>query len=49
MLNFIVDITPLIGAEGVRLLRGEAGEVRPLKREALKMAHPRPAESERLQ
>ncbi|TDL32542.1 hypothetical protein E2R51_07600 [Jeotgalibacillus sp. S-D1] len=38
----------MIGAEGVRLLRDVAGEVRPLKREALKRAHPRPAESERL-
>ncbi|TDL32908.1 hypothetical protein E2R51_09600 [Jeotgalibacillus sp. S-D1] len=41
--------TPLIGAEGARLLRDVAGEVRPLKREALKRAHPRPAESECLQ
>ncbi|TDL32748.1 hypothetical protein E2R51_08720 [Jeotgalibacillus sp. S-D1] len=45
----ILSCTPLIGAEGARLLRDVAGEVRPLKREALKRAHPRPAESERLQ
>ncbi|TDL31019.1 hypothetical protein E2R51_14540 [Jeotgalibacillus sp. S-D1] len=50
MLNLAVDIcTQLIGTEGVRLLRDAAGEVRPLNSFAVKMAHPRPAESERLQ
>jgi len=38
----------LIGAEGVRLLRDLAGEVRPLSSGAGKLAHARPAESERL-
>ncbi|WP_165967212.1 hypothetical protein [Jeotgalibacillus sp. S-D1] len=36
LLNAPVMIyAPLIGAEGARLLRDAAGEVRPLKREAL--------------
>jgi len=41
--------TELIVAEGARLLWDVAGKVRPLNREAVKLAHPRPTESEHLQ